>query len=264
MDQPLKDKRIVITRPEKQASMLRQRLEALGAYVITLPLIEVNLSYDENTWLDVCQEMASYEWAVFTSVNGVDRFFELFFKRFEDIRCLGPMRLACVGPATASELKRWHLQPDLVPQEATASALADALIATGSLDNTKILVVTGNLNRVDLVRRLEQEGQAIVDTLCVYETKEHLVADAPAALDFMQKGADAILFASPSAVHSFRSQVRDLMPGDSTNRRQPVPVSIGPCTTEALIELGLAQYIQAVVHTEEGMVDILIDKMGSS
>ena len=70
--------------------------------------------------IDALLELNSYDWLVFTSANGVTAFFDLFFKRFQDLRDIGGARIAAVGPATAAKLRELHLQVDLTPEAATA------------------------------------------------------------------------------------------------------------------------------------------------
>jgi uroporphyrinogen-III synthase len=184
----------------------------------------------------VFPELGGYDWIVFTSANGVRFYFEEFFRVFDDIRSLGLIRIACVGETTARAVKALHLRVECQPAVATAETLAQALIATGSLDSAKVLVVTGNQNREILVTQLEA-ARAIVDCLQVYETGKNDLTDDPAAADFRARGADAILFASSSAAQSFADQAGalQLVPG----ARRPLAGSIGPQTSETIRKIGL-------------------------
>ena len=234
---PLRGRRVALTRAGHQNSELHAKLAALGAEVLELPLIEVRKSVKNEDLAEVFPELGSYDWMVFTSTNGVRYFFEEFHRVFDDIRSLGLIRVACVGEATAKAVTAQHLRVECLPKTATAEALADELIATGSLDSAKILVITGNLNRDALVKRLEAEGRAIVDTLQVYETVKHDLAGDLTAADFRAKGADAILFASSSAVQSFADQAKTLQL-EKTARR-PLAGSIGPQTSETMKQVGV-------------------------
>src|SRR5690606_13460981 len=96
--QPLFGRRIAVTRTRAQAGELRIRLEEAGAEVLELPLIHVEKSVDPEILDEVMEEIGTYEWVVFSSVNGVRYFFEEFLRRFGDIRALGLARIAAVGP----------------------------------------------------------------------------------------------------------------------------------------------------------------------
>ena len=143
---------------------------------------------------------------------------------------------------------------------ATAEALAAALIETGSLDHAKILVVTGSLNRDDLVDKLT-EGRAIVDTLQVYKTEQTDLSGDPVAADFRARGADAILFASSSAVQSFADQAAALKLGK--NAVHPIAGSIGPQTTETMKKVGVPVGFTAKTPNLDSLVEVLVKKLAS-
>lgn len=256
---PLYGKRVAVTRNKAQAGMLSAQLEALGADVLELPLIEVSRDYDPDNLADAFAEMATYEWIVFTSPNGVRFFFELFFEQFKDVRCLGPMRIACVGPATAKAVEAFRLEVDYIPATAVAEELVEAFLKEHDVENQNILVITGNLNRDVLVKRLEEEGRAIVDTLRVYKTEPSDLANHPAAQRFCQEGAHAITFTSASTVQSFIDQVKHLQLKHNAHR--PKGISIGPITSAAMKAKGLPVDAQAKEHTIDGLVTAVVGKL---
>jgi len=256
--QPLSGRRVAITRAREQAGELRQRLEAAGAAVVELPLIEVRKAVDKETLFDVLAAFSSYDWIVFTSVNGVRYFFEEFKRVYEDIRALGGIRIAVVGEATAAVVREHWLRVECQPPKATAEALARALIDTGSLDSAKVLVVTGNLNRDALVKRLE-EARAIVDQLQVYETVETDLTHDAGARDFRARGADAILFASPSAAQSFVDQAAALKL--AAGARRPLAGSIGPVTSAALQQLGVPVDFEAAESNTGSLIAALAKRL---
>ena len=226
----------MVTRTRDQASELAARLASLGAEVVELPVIRISREVSKQDLADVMLEFGAYDWLVFTSANGVHHFFGEFFRIFDDIRSLGLVRIACVGDATARAAAELHLKVEVRPKTATAEALADELIATGSMDSAKVLVITGNLNRDTLVRRLE-EARAIVDCLQVYKTEAVDLSRDPAAAEFRRLGADAVLFASSSSAQSFVEQGEHLRPAEGA--RRPLHGSIGPQTSETMRKAGL-------------------------
>lgn len=248
----------MITRPREQAGGWRAQLEALGAVVIELPLIQVTKDYDKNTLVEVFAGLGQYDWLVFTSANGARFFFEEFHRAFDDIRALGLARVAVVGEATADVVRAENLRVEVQPKKANAEELAKLLVDNESLENVKVLVVTGNLNRETLVDRLN-EARAIVDRLPLYKTGgTDLVAD-PVAADFRQHGADAILFASPSAAQSFFDQTAALKLGAGAKR--PLAGSIGTTTTAAMKQLGLPVDFEAAEASLDGLVAALIQSL---
>lgn len=258
---PLAGRRIVVTRAREQAGPLCDQLERLGAEVVALPLIQITAAADPTVREDVFAEIGSYEWLVFSSANGVKYFFEAFFAKFSDIRALGGARIAAVGPATAAAIKHLHLAVDVMPAEHVGEALADALIAEQSLDNVKVLVVTGDRNRDVIVQRLN-DARAIVDQFPVYRTETTNLNTDAAAESFRRGGADAILFTSSSGVHSFVDQAGVL--ALAKGARQPIAGSIGPVTSEAMRKVGMPIGFEAHESTIEGLVRALVAKLGRS
>jgi uroporphyrinogen III methyltransferase/synthase len=254
----LDGRKIVLTRNKEQSVELRNKLESLGAEVLELPLIKVSPYCDPKALDDVFTEIGSYEWIVFTSRNGVQYFFDFFFKRFKDIRCIGGLRIACVGQGTAAALETYHLEVDFMPEEALSENLADGLTEFQNLENTKILVITGNLNRDILVQTLETKGQAIVDTLKVYETHLEDLTNSQDVKNFRQKGADAIVFASSSAIDSFVKQAKNLQL--TPKAKKPLTCSIGPITSKTMQAAGMPIDIEAKVHTIDGIITALLDR----
>ncbi len=229
---PLFGKRVVVTRAREQSASLAGQLAALGAEVMELPFIEVKKVLDPTLISEVLADIAQFEWLVFTSSNGVNAFFELLMKAYGDIRCLGPARIAVVGKATEKALNRYHIKADLVPGTHTGDALGAAMIATDSMESTRVLVITGNRNRPDLVQKLEHEGGAIVDTLPLYQTDSCAWQETAEGQQLLQEGADAILFTSSSTVDSF---VQGLQQQDwSSTALIPKYGSIGPLTRDTL------------------------------
>lgn len=258
---PLAGRRVAVTRSRDQASELGQKLAALGAEVIALPLIRISARVDRQLLADALLELGRYDWMVFTSANGVRFFFAEFFRVFDDIRALGLVRFATVGAATAQALADLHLRVECQPAEASAERLAEELIATGSLDSAQILVVKGNLNRDTLVTRLE-EARGIVDQLQVYQTETNDVTGDPAAADFRRRGADAILFTSSSAAQSYADQRAGLAlePGAVP----PLAGSIGAQTTATLRAAGIPLAFQAKSASLDGLVQALADRLAGS
>jgi uroporphyrinogen-III synthase len=187
-------------------------------------------------------------------------FFEEFRRVFDDIRALGLLRFAAVGDATAQEIAKHHIKIECQPKIATADGLADELIATGSLDSAKLLIVTGNLNRETLVTKLEA-ARAIVDQLQVYQTEKTDLSTDAAAADFRARGADAVLFASSSAVQSFVDQAAALKL--AATAKPPLAGSIGPQTSETMKKLGLPIAFAAKTPSLDSLVEALVNKLGS-
>ena len=113
---PLFGQRIVVTRTREQASQLSRQLLELGAEVLEIPTIKMQPPDERVALVEALQGIGEYDWLVFTSPNGVTSFFEYFFKAFDDLRAIGNVRIAAVGPATAAKLKELHLRVEVMPE----------------------------------------------------------------------------------------------------------------------------------------------------
>ncbi|MEM8868530.1 MAG: uroporphyrinogen-III C-methyltransferase [Verrucomicrobiota bacterium] len=244
---PLFGKRIVVPRAKQQAGELTKLLEDNGADVVELPFIEIKPFYDSKRVTEIFAGIAIYEWVIFTSANGVRQFFDLFYKAFDDIRCLGPMRVAAVGAATAREIEKHRIKVDLIPKRANADVLADELLENEGLEGIQVLVITGNINRETLVQKLETEGRAIVDTLPLYATSKSDLSSHASAERFRSEGADAVLFTSSSTVHSYIEQSEHLTL--EADARKPAYGSIGPQTSKTIKDSGLELAFEAPQST---------------
>ena len=223
-------KRVLLTRQDNSA--LSSLLQAEGIEALDMPLIECSLCADPAEAADIFEELGAYDWLTFSSPNAVKGFFKEFLATFRDIRSLGIVRIACVGEATARELRKFYLDAAVIPDEQTGLAMAKAIGAYESIENLKVLSVHGNMAIGDLVKALEAQ-RAIVDTFEVYKTSHRkLKKDDECAKKFREVGAHAVVFSSPSAVESFAKNAEHL--GLEKGAVRPKIVAIGPTTAEAV------------------------------
>ena len=253
---PLRDRLVVLTRPEGRGADWKEQLAEAGAAVSELPLLAIRFEPDDAVLGEVLDAMGEYDWIIFTSPNGVRGFFDRFFERFTDIRSVGGVRFACVGPATEKTLRNYHLESDLTAAQPDALGLGRELMTKFDIENQKVLLVTGNLNSPELARLLMEGALAIVDVVKVYATEENPLAESPEAAEFRRRGADAIVFASPSAVESFLHQAASLRP--EAGARQPKAIAVGPTTADALRRAGVPLAATAAAPTAKAIRDAVV------
>ena len=254
---PLFGKRVAITRTRRQSSELMHRLHQLGAEVLELPLIKVSSAVDEEVKEEVFAELGSYDWIVFSSPNGVRFFFDAFFDEFKDVRSLGFLRIAAVGPSTANEINKLHLDVEVLPEKHTGAELGQALIDTGSIEHAKVLIVKGNQGSDDLIKLLE-EKRAIVDRIEVYKTEATDLSQNAAAEKFRKLGAHGITFTSGSTVRSFVKQAKALQ--RAKDAEIPKTFSIGPVTSKVMKEMHVPLIKEAKESTLDGLVEAIVEE----
>ena len=252
---PLFGRRIVVTRTREQASELSRQLLELGAEVLEIPTIRIVPPDDKHSLVDALKGIGEYDWVVFTSPNGVTAFFDCFFKAFEDVRALGNLRFAAVGPATAAKLKELHLRVDAMPEQYLAKKVAAAITAVESVENIRILLARAQVANSELCKTLEDLG-AIVDDVAFYKTVPETEDPSGAASRLVESGADWITFTSSSTVENFHARFD--LPGLLKRFPQARLATIGPETSKALETLGLKPTIEARPHTIAGLVQAVL------
>jgi uroporphyrinogen III methyltransferase/synthase len=252
---PLFGQRIVVTRRPEQAGSFAQRLTALGAEVLQVPTIKLAEPTDRMPIVDALLEINSYEWLIFTSANGVHAFFDLFFKRFQDLRDIGGARIAAVGPKTAEALRALHLQVDLQPEEYVGKKIVAEFKKYQDIENVKMAILRAEVANPDLPEALMEEG-AIVDDIPVYKTVAETEDRTGAAAQLAEEGADWVTFTSSSTVEHFHARFD--LPKLAKQFPQLKLASIGPETTKAIKALGLKPALEAKEHTTDGLIADLI------
>ncbi len=261
---PLAGKRIVVTRARAQASALSDELAALGAEVFEMPAIEIGApdSYDALDAALSCLE--TYDWLVFTSANGVERFFArlaegaCFPECARDARALAHARIAAIGPATASQLAAHGIVPDVVPSEYRAEAVFEALVENGLTAEKRVLIPRAQEAREALPRLLASFG-AQVDVVPVYRTELPASSSADRTRSLFASGnVDAVTFTSSSTVRNLLT----LLGAEAHELLRSIDLfSIGPVTTGTLAEHGFsgANVREAPAYTIPHLVALIRD-----
>jgi len=253
---PLLGKRIVVTRTRKQASALSNKLRALGAHVIELPTIRIEPPGNLREFAELVQDAHVYDWIVFTSANGVEAFFDIFFKLYDDAREIGGARIAAIGPATAQRLKDFHLHVDLQPDEFVAEGLVREFKKQGSIENLRVLLVRAEKARDTLPKELSAMG-SIVDEGFAYRTVPETRDRSGARRQLAHDGADLITFTSSSTVENF------LALGLPWPKGMRI-ASIGPITSKTVRDQGLKVDVEARRHDIDGLVQAISEFFGKS
>ena len=251
---PLFGVHVLVTRPRHQAGDLVQALEELGARTSLLPAVEVRPPADWSAVDRAIADLSRYQWLVFTSVNGVSFFLQRLRERGRDLRALGSLRLAAIGPATAEALRNYHLEPDLVPDEYRSENLAAAL--REPVRGQRVLLARADRGR-DLLRE-ELAAVAEVEQVAVY-LQSDAVEWEPALLEEWKSGQ--IHYVTLTSSNIARALVRSLdAAGLAAVRDGRVQlVTISPVTSAAMRELGLPVAAEARAYTGAGIVAALVE-----
>ena len=245
-NRPLFGKRIVVTRTRHQAGGLTKQLSQLGADVIELPTIKITQPTNLMEFGELVQDCYTYDWIIFSSPNGVDAFFTMFYKLYSDARSIGGAKIACIGPGTAEKVKEYHLAVDLMPDKYVAEGLVEKFRKDESIEHLKVLWVRAEEAREVIARDLSKMG-AIVDEALAYRTVPEREDNQSAIARMTDEGADMITFTSSSTVECFFALGLELPKGIKI-------ASIGPVTSDAIRARGLKIDIEAKEHSIPGLV----------
>lgn len=245
---PLFGKRGVVTRSRKQSSQLAGQLRAMGAQILEIPAIRI-VPQERQALKEAVANICRYTWLVFTSVNGVEIFFDAFLDHYKDVRSLGAIKVAVIGEGTAAALKRFGIAADLVPEAFVAESLAEAMLKHVTSED-QILMPRAKEARLTLKDALEK--RCAVHEIAIYRTEQETMGQAQKD-ELIQSPPDFITFASSSTVRHFirmaGPEVLDALKGTKM-------YSIGPVTTGTMIESGLPVHGEARPHTIKALADI--------
>jgi uroporphyrinogen III methyltransferase/synthase len=217
----------------------------LGANVIELPTIRIEAPEDKQGFAELVTHAHQYDWLIFTSPNGVERFFDAFFSVFPDARSLGNPRIAAIGNGTAKKINEYRFAVDLIPERFVAEGLIDAF-KKESVENLTMMWVKAAESRDVIYEELTKMG-AIVDECIAYRTVPETEDPTGARERLIEEGADLITFTSGSTVDHFFEMGIDWPEGC-------VAGSIGPVTSETLRKHGIEPAFEANPHDIPGLV----------
>jgi uroporphyrinogen III methyltransferase/synthase len=253
---PLFGKRVLITRPEGQSEQMAQALRDQGADPLELPTVRIAPPSDPELLARHVARAGEYDWAVFTSVNGVEAFFAACDRLQLDARVLGGVKVAAIGPATGAALQLRGVRPDVVPTEYRGEAVATAIRERdGTLAGRKVLITRAEVAREVMPRMLREAG-ATVDVVPAYRTLPAAAETFARIRGLLERGAiDIVAFTSSSTVERL---VEGLGEGSSALLRRASIAAIGPITAETAGRLGLPAEVVAAEYTASGLVRALV------
>jgi len=252
---PLFGQRIVITRPAEEASRAAAALEAKGAEVLVAPTILVRPITDPAPLDAAIERLAQYDWLVFTSVSGVRFFLRRLEQRGRDLRALGHLKLAAIGPATAEALAQFHLRADLLPGSYRSEALAEVL--GRHAQGRRILLARADRGRTVLKDELQQLAE--VDQVAVYH-----IADAESLPEsVVERISDGTIDWITLTSSAIAARLHGLLPPAARLRvgRDVRLASLSPVTSEAAARLGWNVSVEASVFTWEGLIQAIVERM---
>ncbi len=252
---PLFGQRVVVTRPSDESDRSAASLEALGAEVLIAPTVQILPLEDFGPLDDAIGRLGSFDWLVFTSGNGVRHFLDRLEALGHDLRALGHLKLAAIGPATAEALGRFHLKADVVPESYRSEALAEAL--AGRAAGRRILLARADRGRAILKDELERVAD--VEQVPVYRNAD-AEALPPGVLERIEAGTVDWITLTSSAI---AERLHALLTEEARGRigREIRLASLSPVTSATIARLGWPVAVEATVFTWDGLVGAIAAKV---
>jgi uroporphyrinogen III methyltransferase / synthase len=251
-NKPLFSKRILVPRAEQQAGETARAIRERAAEPVLCPVIELLPPPDPARLSDAVGALDQYDWVLFTSSNGVQRFLAELTRQGKDVRAFGRARIGVIGPKTAEAIERAGLRPDLVAREFVGEALAEAVLAAAH--GKRVLVARALVARDELPQMLGRAGYS-VDVVPAYQTVPIAGQQRDQLRELLTTGAvDVMLFTSSSTVN----HTCDALGSDAAALLSKITVaSIGPVTSASLQARGVPVHVAASVYTVSGLLDAL-------
>jgi uroporphyrinogen III methyltransferase/synthase len=254
LDKSLVGKCIVVTRARAQARSLVQQIEDLGGEVIEFPTIEIQ-PLENFAALDAAVgKIESYDWLMFTSVNGVEPFLSRLRHVGKTVDMLAHLDVGAIGPETAKELAAAGITCCLVPERFQAEGILDK-VTPKRMRGKRILIPRAAAAREVLPDTLRQWG-ATIDVVVAYRTIVPPTDIEPLVKRMRQREIDVITFTSSSTVKNFAA----LFKGHSFSEivTGSTIACIGPITAHTVAQLGGHVEILAEEFTIRGLVRAIV------
>lgn len=249
---PLFGRRLLVPRPRQQGAGTAEAIRRRGADPILLPTIEIGPAPDPEALRSAARHVADYDFCLFTSANGVERFFETLSQVSLDARAFARCKVGAIGPKTAEALAPHGIRADLVAEEFVGESLAQAILAIGGV--RRVLIPRAKVAREELPQLLRAGGMT-VDVVAAYETRP-AGAEHKARLSRLidEDAIDVVLFTSSSTVDS----MVEMLGTDAPALLSRVTLaSIGPITSATAARRGLEVAVTAETFTVDGLLDAL-------
>lgn len=255
---PLFGKRIIVTRTREQASDLVAGLEEAGANCLEYSTINIQPTDSYDILDGELDRLNEYHWIIFTSLNGVEYFFNRLFAKGLDSRNLKGPGIAVVGKSTAEVLMKYGVRADLIPPTFTGEGLAESLLDQG-VEGRNILIPRAELSREILPETLRGAG-ARVTVAPVYKNVPPQGRKDALRAELETGRINMVTFTSSSTVKNFLTMV------DAENQEELERLlagvkiaAIGPITAKTVTDNGLKVDVQPGTFTIPEMIQAILD-----
>lgn len=247
----LNNAHVLITRGGVRGEKLSKQIQSIGGIPHIIPLIAFR-THDDDQAQSYINQLLHYDWIVFTSMNGVDYFFE-HLRNTIDTETLrnSPIQFAVVGEKTKQALESYGIQSTFMPNIYTAEDFSEQYFAK-KLQATRVLIAKGNLASETIAKAFRSE-QVHVDEWIVYDTYLPIEAEEQLISLLTEEILEIATFTSPSSFRHFEQIVKK---HHLQMKIQAASIAtIGTVTKKAVEEAGYTVEICPKTFTFDAMFD---------
>lgn len=270
--------RIIITRGNPQAQILKEKLEALGANAQVFPVIEFKDPVSFEKLDQAISKIGKFDWIVFASQNAVSYFLKRIDNQNVPNEALQKLKIGAIGKSTANHLRKFGFTASYSPSKFIAENFIDEFPDLENIKGKNILWPRTNVGRTLIGDKLSEYG-ANVTMVEAYRT------ELPSNLEELSiklfnvcnnKSVDLITVASSQTARNLSTVLKVGMVSYAKSQGfivNPESValdasiksflsgiavaSIGPITTQTTKEVLGKVDLEASEHTVDGLIEAI-------
>lgn len=246
-------KKIIVTRPKNQNRGLIDIIGEYGGEAIEIPVMEIVEDGNQEEIEQVIKNLDTYNYLIFSSINGVKIFFKHLFSLGYDCRILGNITIVAIGNVTAKSLLEYGLKADIVPESYVSESLIAELKSMLKSED-KVLLIGATDSRMFLQEEISKICSSRI--LSIYKKIKNKHVREKLINILGQERIDYLIFTSPSTVRYFL----ELLESESYGSLEDIKIiSIGPTTSDYLRKVKLSVYMEAAEHNDDGLLGCLLE-----
>lgn len=253
---PLKNKRILVTRPQHQNQRLSELIHQAGGHVIIFPVLEIVAPDNIDSIQQQLTNTATWDWIIFTSANAVNYAVDIVNNQLP----ISPTtRIAAIGSNTANTLHQHGIAVDLIPTISSSEGLI-ASLQLQQINNQQCLIIKGEAGRTILATLLDEKG-AVVTTVEVYR---RICPNSNAVALITQWAQQTIDYVTITSVEALNNLIQLIGENGFKLLQNSIIVALSQRIHDAANNKGLAKVVTATSASDSGLLEsmVQIQKIG--
>ncbi len=247
---PLKDIRILVTRPQHQNQHLSQLIHQAGGHAIMFPVLEIVAPDNVRLVQHQLSNTMVWDWIIFTSANAVNYAIDIASNQLP----ISPTtRIAAIGANTVNTLHQHGITVDLIPTISSSEGLL-ASLQLQQINNQQCLIIKGEAGRTVLATLLDEKG-AVVTTVEVYR---RICPNSNAAALITQWTQQTIDYVTITSVEALNNLIQLIGENGFKLLQNSIIVALSQRIHDAANNKGLANAVIAASASDSGLLESMV------